>query len=126
MIYVFFDSLSGDEKESFCKKLDDLKVNYNLEDCNLDGEPLGIYSHVFIDIGGISLPGMGMLYESIVSYIKTQIEENPNTWFIFISTFEEEMEIEFTDQLSNKGEYKNMLFKNSFMSKEEIQEILNK
>lgn len=120
-IFVYMDFMNfNEEKPKYKKYLDSLKIEYKISELpEFNIAELSKYSHIFLDYGGLNLPGNDLFATFNSDYDKI-IGEMPSKYFVFISTFGKDY---YEDDITNSNE-PNVIFMNDFFDKKELKKIL--
>ena len=89
MILVFVDFMNSDEEIPIYKEyLKKLSIAAKVTDNPEDFMRPSAYTHVFLDYGGLDLPG-NSLFSSLNSQVRNLVENNPSIEFVIISVMGE-------------------------------------
>ena len=120
MILVFVDFMDSEEEIPMYKKyLKKLGIAARVTDEFDSVRHPSAYTHVFLDYGGMNLPGNSM-FEHLNHEVEQYVTENPSTEFIIISVMGKtwfEQDLDFTAF--------NLSCMKSFLDKDELLKILN-
>jgi hypothetical protein len=121
MILVYVDFMnSDDEIPRYKKYLEDLNIKAKVIDDPLHSQNISAFTHVFMDYGGLNLPG-NSLFEHTNEEVDELIQEHPSVEFIIISVMGKTY---FETDLKNI-EASNLHFMNDFQDEKELNKILN-
>ena len=122
MILVYVDVFNSEEEiplyTEYLKKLNiSAKVT---DDPNEYMDMPSKYTHIFLDYGGLDMPG-NSLFESHCREVDKTIIDNPNVMFIIISAMGKQW---FENEMDNLSE-PNVMFMEEFLDEAELLKILN-
>ena len=120
MILVYVDFMGSDEEIPLYKKyLKKLKISAKVTDEPIQNMVVSGFTHVFMDYGGLNLPG-NSLFEMANNVLDELVEEHSSIQFIIISVFGKEY---YEHDLKNI-EAPNLRFMKRFTDEKELQKIL--
>lgn len=120
MILVFVDFMNSTEEiPEYKKYLKGLKIAAKVTDAPLHTHNISAYTHVFLDYGGLNLPG-NSLFEMMNHELDELLEEYPSVEFVIISAFGRTY---YEADLKNVSA-PNLRFMNYFMDEKELLEIM--
>lgn len=120
MILVYVDFMdSSDEIPRYKKYLDKMNIKAKVTDDPLFDQNISAYTHVFMDYGGLNLPG-NSLFSRTCDLVDELIDEHPSVEFIIISVMGRTW---FSQDMKNL-ERPNLRFMSRFTDEKEFFQIL--
>ncbi|HUV00044.1 MAG TPA: hypothetical protein VMW32_03670 [Bacteroidales bacterium] len=123
MILVFVDMMNSDEEiPEYREYLEKIGIAAKVTDSHEAWRGIGLsaYTHVFLDYGGMDLPG-NSVFSHMNEVLRKTIEDHPSIEFVIISVMGK---VAFENELDFDAP--NLHCMKNFRDKKELQEILDK